>query len=141
MSKTKLIQHLNEDLAEELTAVIQYTIYASKVTGPYRPELSKFFLAEITDELTHAQILANKIVALGGAPTTTPNPIPQAHTNKEMLEAILAAEKRAVASYTARAEEAREAKEIGLAIQLENLIVDETGHKEEIERMLADWAL
>ena len=68
MDKKALIDALNEDLAGELSAVIQYITYAAKATGPYRPQLSQFFLAEVADEQLHAQYLANKIVALGGEP-------------------------------------------------------------------------
>ena len=37
MEKDQLIDHLNEDLSGELSAIIQYLTYAAKVTGPYRP--------------------------------------------------------------------------------------------------------
>ena len=37
-----------------------------------------FFLSEVPGEQGHAQFLANKIVALGGEPTTVPRPVPEA---------------------------------------------------------------
>ncbi len=141
MDKQTLIDHLNEDLAGELGAIIQYITYAAKVTGPYRPQLAQFFLAEVADEQLHAQFLANKIVALGGEPTTTPRPVPPAKTNREMLEAVLAAEKQAGKDYTQRAKEAEEFGDKGLAVQLEDMVRDETGHSEETERILRDWPL
>jgi bacterioferritin len=141
MDKQTLINNLNEDLAGELGAIIQYLTYAAKVTGPYRPQLAQFFLAEVADEQLHAQFLANKIVALGGEPTTIPHPVPVAHTNREMLEAILAAEKQATADYIQRARQADELGEKGLAVQLEDMVRDESGHAEETERMLRDWPL
>ncbi len=141
MDKKTLIDHLNEDLASELSAVIQYTTYAAKVTGPYRPQLEQFFLAEVPDEQLHAQFLANKIVALGGEPTTMPAPVAPAKTNREMLQAVLEAESRAVTGYTKRAEEAEAFGDIGLQVQLEDMIRDETGHREETERILRDWPL
>lgn len=79
MNKQTLINNLNDDLAGELSAIIQYLTYAARVTGPYRPQLSQFFLTEVADEQLHAQFLANKIVALGGEPTTTPRPVPAAN--------------------------------------------------------------
>lgn len=94
MDKKTMIDKLNEDLAGELGAIIQYLTYAAKATGPYRPQLSQFFLTEVADEQLHAQYLANKIVALGGEPTTIPRKIPATKTNHEMLEAIVAAEKK-----------------------------------------------
>ncbi len=138
-TKKDLIDALNEDLAGELGAVIQYTTYAAKATGPYRPQLTQFFLAEVPDELGHAQYLANKIVALGGEPTTKPRPVPAAKSNRKMLEAVLAAERRAVQDYTTRARQADEIGDKGLAVQLEDMVRDETGHAEETERILTDW--
>jgi bacterioferritin len=141
MDKKTLIKNLNEDLAGEFGAIIQYLTYASKATGPYRPQLSQFFLAEVADEQLHAQFLANKIVSLGGEPTTTPRPVPAAHSNKEMLQAVLEAERRATKDYTQRAREADEMGEKGLAVQLEDMVRDESGHSEETERILRDWPL
>lgn len=141
MDKNTLIDHLNEDLAGELSAIAQYITYAAKATGPYRPQLAAFFLEEVVDEQQHAQFLANKIVALGGEPTTVPREVAPADTNQAMLEAVLAAERRAVSDYTARALEADEFGDKGLAVQLEDMVRDESGHAEETERILRDWPL
>ena len=141
MDKKTLIKNLNEDLSGELGAVIQYLTYAAKVNGPYRPQLAQFFLAEVADEQMHAQYLANKIVALGGDPTTTPQAVPKAMSNKEMLEAVLAAELQATKDYTKRALEADIFGDKGLAVQLEDMVRDESGHSEETERILRDWPL
>jgi bacterioferritin len=141
MDKTAMIKALNEDLAGELGAIIQYITYAAKTTGPYRPQLSQFFLQEVPDEQGHAQYLANKIVALGGEPTTTAREVPAAKSNREMVEAVREAERRAVADYTKRAREAEEFGDKGLVVQLEDIVNDETGHLEETERLLRDWPL
>ncbi|MCA9743706.1 ferritin-like domain-containing protein [candidate division KSB1 bacterium] len=141
MDKQTLIKNLNEDLAGELSAIIQYLTYAAKATGPFRPQLVQFFLAEIADEQMHAQFLANKVVAMGGEPTTQPRPVPKAGNNREMLEAVLAAERQATKDYTQRAKEAEALGEKGLAVQLEDMVRDESGHSEETERILRDWPL
>jgi len=139
MKSNDLIERLNEDLAGELGAVIQYTIYAAKATGPFRPQLVEFFLKEVPDELGHAQFLANKIVALGGEPTTQARAVPAAASTREMLEAVLEAEQKAVADYTQRAKDAEAFGDKGLVVQLEDIVRDETGHAEETERILRDW--
>lgn len=141
MDTKTLIKRLNEDLAGELGAIIQYLTYAAKATGPYRPQLAQFFLTEVADEQTHAQYLANKVVALGGEPATEPRPVPAAKTNREMLEAVLAAERKATADYTQRAKDAEALGDKGLAVQLEDMVRDESGHSEETERILRDWPL
>ncbi len=139
MDKQQLIDGLNGDLAGELQAVIMYTIYSAQVKGPYRPQLVQFMQAEIADELLHARFLADKIVALGGTPTTTPRPVPPAASAKEMLENILKAEEAAVKDYSARSEQARSQGELGLSVQLETMVQDETGHYEETKKLLAEW--
>lgn len=141
MDKQTMINHLNQDLAGELGAIIQYLTYAAKVTGPYRPQLVQFFMAEVPDEQMHAQFLANKIVALGGEPTTQPRPVPAARNNHEMLEAVLVAERQATQDYTQRAKEAEAFGDKGLVVQLEDMVRDESGHAEETERILRDWGL
>lgn len=140
MDKETLIAHLNEDLAGELSAMIQYITYAAKVTGPYRPQLADFFLKEVPDEQRHAQFLADKIVALGGEPTVTPRMTAHADGNHSMLQAVLEAERRAVADYTQRAKEAEAFGDKGLAVQLEDIVADETDHAEETARILRDWS-
>jgi len=141
LTKEDLIDRLNEDLASELSAVIMYLTYSARATGPYRPQLSQFFLAEVADEQLHAQFLANKVVALGGEPTTVPRPVPLPSSNRLMLEAVLKAEQEATISYTQRAKEAEAFGDKGLAVQLEDFIRDEGNHVEETERILRDWPL
>ena len=141
MDKKQLIKALNEDLAGEFGAIIQYLTYAAKATGPYRPQLSQFFLAEVPDEQAHAQFLANKIVALGGEPTLQARPVPAAAGNREMVQAVLEAERKAIADYTQRAKDAEEFGDKGLAVQLEDMVRDESTHAEETERILRDWPL
>ncbi len=139
VDKATLIKALNEDLANEFQAVIMYSVYSAKVSGPWRPQLVQFMQAEVPDELGHAQFLADKIVALGGEPNTTPVAVPKAATAREMLEAIAEAEQRAVAGYTERAKMAEEYGDKALVVQLEDMIRDEQGHMEETLKLLKNW--
>lgn len=141
MTQQDLIKLLNDDLANEYAAIVQYSTFAAQVSGPFRPQLSAFFAAEIADEQQHAQFLANKIVALGGQPTTTPAPVKNGKTNKEMLEAVLEAETNAVKNYTLRAEQAANLGLKALSIDLEDMVRDESNHKEEVERILKGWPI
>ena len=141
MTKEDLIDRLNEDLASELGAVIMYLTYSARSTGPYRPQLSQFFLAEVADEQLHAQYLSNKVVALGGEPTTVPRPVPLPDSNRGMLEEILRAEREATDNYIQRSREAEDYGDKGLVVQLDDFIRDESSHVEETERILRDWPL
>ena len=134
-----LIEGLNEDLAAEYQAVVMYRTYASLVSGPYRQDLRAFFEGEIPDELMHAGFLADKIVALGGTPTTNVPPVEIAADNRQMLENALQAEIDTIARYTSRIDQAEAVGEIAVKIQLEDLIVDESQHRDDIRRILKDW--
>ena len=134
-----LIRGLNDDLRGEWQAVIMYRLYASMVQGPYRQELRSFFSAEIPEELAHAQILADKIAALGGTPAAEPAPVRVVSDPKEMLQAALAAEEETLSRYLQRRRQAEDAGEFGLAVQFDELISDETNHRDELRQMLARW--
>ena len=136
---SELIEGLNEDLAAEYQAVIMYRTYAALVSGPWRQELRGFFEGEIPDELGHAAFLADKIVALGGVPAVHAAPVPMARDAREMLENALQAEVDTIERYTRRLQQAEACGEISIKVQLENLIVDESSHRDDIRRMLMDW--
>lgn len=135
----ELLEGLNLDLAAEFQAVITYRLFASLATGPYRQEIRDFFEGEIPDELGHAQFLADKIVALGGTPSTQPLPVTITRDNREMFELAHKAESETITRYEERVRQAEELGQTALKVKLEDLIVDETGHKEEIERRLQNW--
>lgn len=135
----ELLAGLNEDLAWEFNAVITYRLFASMCSGPHRQELRQFFESEIPDELAHARFLADKIVALGGTPTSEPAPVEITTDNRGMFEIALEAERETVKRYETRVDQADSLGQTGLKVRLEDLIVDETEHAEEIERILTNW--
>lgn len=134
-----LIQGLNEDLAAEYQAIIFYTVAAELMTGVNRPELKAHFQAEIQDELGHAQFLSHKIIALGGTPVTEPAPVELGGSNRERIELALQAETDTIARYQQRVKQAEAAGETGLTVRLEDIIADETEHREEMELILKDF--
>lgn len=139
LSDEQFLAALNEDLAREYGAVISYRTYASQVQGQWRMELRQFFEAEIPDELLHAQLLADKIVSLGGEPTTVPAPVKPAKDAHQMLENALEDEIEAVARYVERRRQAEELGHAGLAIDMDDLIQDETKHRDELRMILRRW--
>ncbi len=134
----ELIEGLNEDLAGEYSAVIQYTYYASSVTGMYYSVLKPFFEKEIPDEQQHALYLSEKISTLGGQPTTTPANVKQVTDVKEMLIEARDAEKSTIERYEERRKQAEELGLTELVVTLEDMIADETHHMEEMERLMKD---
>ncbi|KAB8139021.1 ferritin-like domain-containing protein [Gracilibacillus oryzae] len=134
----ELLDGLNVDLANEYAAAIMYTYHASAVSGLYRSLLKPFFEDEINDELGHALYLSDKIKTLGGTPTTTPAKVEQLTDVREMLEATYKAEAETIERYEKRKQQAEELGFTELAVKLDDMIADETHHKEETQRLLAD---
>lgn len=139
MEKTRFVELLNSDLADEYQAVLMYLTYAARVAGPHRPALRAFFQSEIPEELGHAQFLADKIVSLGGVPTVTPSDVPSATGPRAMLEAVLVAEQKAITAYKQRIEQAAALGDKGLSTHLETMVEDETTHYEETAKILKGW--
>jgi len=136
VTKEDLIQALNEDLAHEYQVALMYTSYAAMASGIHRPILKTFFEDEIPEELAHAQFMADKITALGGMPTTEPAPLTLAEDTDSMLEQVVAAESETVERYVKHRRAAESYGDYGLAAELDDIIRDETQHKEETEKLL-----
>ena len=56
-----------------------------------------------------------------------------------MLQVALDAEVETIARYIERRKQAEEAGEAGLAVQFDDIIADETHHRDELRQMLARW--
>lgn len=136
----QLIAGLNEDLAGEYNAMISYLQYSAKVRGPYRPQLVAFLQQEIPDEQAHAQYLADKIVSLGGEPIVKPRKVKTSDDTREMLQFIYEAEAETVENYKKRLEQAEAFGDVGLQSQIEDMIADETTHRDEVRKILDGWA-
>lgn len=68
----ELLQQLNEALAEEWLAYYQYWVGAQVMEGPMRSEVEPELQLHATQELGHAELVANRIIQLGGTPLLNP---------------------------------------------------------------------
>lgn len=136
ITKQKLIEGLNDDLAGELGAIIRYNWQASKVFGPHGSEVRELFSEEIPDELGHASFLMDVIVDLGGEPTTTPLDFAKPDSLKGMVKTDLDMELQDIENYTKRAKQAEELGEVELKVRLEEMAADESEHARDLRRIL-----
>lgn len=135
MDREQIIADLNEILTLEYTAVLQYTYESLVLTGMERPQFLPMFQAEAQESLAHAQLVGNKIVALGGVPTTDVGPVNPATELRAILEYNLGMERRAAQLYITALEHAGEA-DVSLRVMLENQVQAERESVEELERIL-----
>jgi len=135
MTREELIDGLNEDLNLELETVLRGVLHAAAGRGMIGHELRELLKAELPSELNHAMFLADKIVALGGDVRIRPAPPAPLDKSRQLLPENIAAERRAVAHYTKRIDQAEEYGDKGLVIRLEELLAAETDHLETLERL------
>jgi bacterioferritin (cytochrome b1) len=100
VDKVRLIGKLNEAISLELGAAIQYNHYGQMVTGTEKRIWQDFFEDTSEEAFKHARKFGSRVVALGGTPSTEPEPTKQATDLPEMLLNSLAVERRAVQLYT-----------------------------------------
>jgi bacterioferritin len=104
----RVIQVLNEALATEIVCVLRYKRHYYTATGIHAEPVAAEFLEHATEEQEHADLLAERIVQLGGSPDFNPDTLStRTHTEYDaspdlidMIKEDLVAERVAIASYT-----------------------------------------
>ena len=144
---TKLIQLLNEALAEEWLAYYQYWIGARLMEGPMRSEIEPELLLHATEELGHAELIVNRIIQLGGTPILNPDnwkqfakcdyEEPTDPYVKEILNQNLAGERCAIQRYQDLAEYTNGKDHSTYQIVI-TILNDELEHEHDIEDWLTD---
>lgn len=143
----KLIEMLNAALAEEWLAYYQYWIGARMMEGPMRSEVEPELLVHANEELTHAELVAERIIQLGGTPVTNPTQwVKLARCEYEdptdpyievILEQNLKGERCAIQRYQEIADytAGKDHSTHQMAVQILN---DELEHEDDIEAWLTD---
>lgn len=137
MARTDLIENLNNALACELAGVIQYSQHSYLVSGTDREIFKGWFRDQAEEAQDHAEVLGDKIVALGGVPTVEPAAIRQSTELKDMLRQALELEREAMTAYMA-AWAACDDNDLPQKFWLEGQISDEQMHIEELERLTSE---
>lgn len=140
--QTELLKILNTAFAEEWLAYYQYWLGAKVATGPLRPDISAEFMEHAKEELEHAELLANRIITLGGTPVLSPQDwadvalckyaAPSRPYIVNLLEQNLTAERCAIARYQKICELTSGTDLITYSLALK-ILQDEVEHEEELE--------
>src|SRR5690348_18266161 len=89
ISRDRLAELLNEDLAREYQAIIAYVVYSQVLKGAEYMSIAGELEKHAAQELKHALIISNQIDYLGGMPTVTPKPVKTSEDARTMLQADL----------------------------------------------------
>ena len=82
----RVIAVLNEGVSNELGGVIQYLWHHYMAEGTESPAIVDLFEKVSRDEMKHLEQLAERVVALGGEPTTQMRPIRKGGELRQMVQ-------------------------------------------------------
>ena len=138
MASDELLKRLNDQLNREVTTFLRYMLQAAGIKGAEWESVRKMYLGEVTDEVGHAQYLANQIRALGGTPALEPDlSLPPADV-RQMLKRDMEEEFTDVRNYTELAAQAEQEGYFALKMKMEEQAADEDGHGMEMRRLLGN---
>jgi bacterioferritin len=129
VTKEQLIQGLQEDLAREYKAIIQYVIYSQKLDGARYMDIATELEQHAHEELDHAIAISRQLDYFGEYPVHEPKPVQVSEENEEMLWFDLQAEDETVAKYRTRIRQAQELGEFALAEVLQEIVKQEQDHQ------------
>lgn len=135
MDKPNIIAQLNHLLSMEYAAYLAYQTTGSMLVGDHAPYWEDIFTKMSVEELGHAKELRERIVALGGTPTTRVAEVPVDIDAKKFLEKMLAMEHDAHKRYLKLYKEVP-LEHLVLRETAEHIAKDEERDIEEIERLL-----
>lgn len=138
-----IVALLNAALATELLCNLRYRRHYFTASGQASPAIAAEFLVHANEELAHADLLAERIVQLGGEPDFNPDSLSQrSHAWYDaslelnaMLEANLVAERVAVESYRQMIKLIGD-KDPTTRRMLEGILSAEEEHADELKDML-----
>ena len=143
----ELISLLNKALADEWLAYYQYWIGSKIVTGPMKKAVAAELIEHAQEELLHADMLAERILQLGGTPVLEPKKwyditncgyeVPADPSVIALLKQNIKGEQCAIAVYERIVEMTKGKDHLTYHIALE-ILKDEVEHEDDLESLLQD---
>jgi len=126
---SKVIQILNDRLAEELTAISQYMVHSEMCANWGFHKLHEAIEKQAIDEMKHAEMLIGRILFLEGSPTVSKlHKIKIGKTVEQIVSVDEDAELDAVKAYNDSIAACGAAGDMGSADMLRKILQDEERH-------------
>ena len=150
MDVNQLLDLLNKAFCDEWFAYYQYWLGAKLVKGPMKDAVASELLLHATEELAHADLVANRIIQLGGKPITEPKlwyqwsgcgyDAPNDEYVKVILEQNIKGERCAIGYYNELMQKTRDADMVTYNMVL-TILQQEVEHEEDLQALLEDIEL
>lgn len=128
ITRERLVELLNEDLAREYQAIIAYTVYSQTMKGAAYTDIAGELAIHAAEELSHALQIAKQIDYLNGKPVTVPKEVKTSEKAEEMLRFDLENERVTIVNYRQRIRQAEALGEFALSEVLRKIIAQEQEH-------------
>jgi bacterioferritin len=138
ISRNKLAELLNEDLAREYQAIIAYVVYSQVLKGAEFMNIADQLETHAQQELKHALIISRQIDYLGKMPTVTPKPVKTSEDAREILRFDLNNENETIRNYRERIRQCEALGEFAMAEQIRQILVQEQDHQIDLATALGE---
>ncbi|OPZ71146.1 MAG: bacterioferritin [bacterium ADurb.Bin478] len=150
MDVNHVLDLLNKAFADEWLAYYQYWLGAKIIAGPMKDNVIAELLQHAADELRHADMVANRIIQLGGTPLTNPQQWfkmtncgydePTDPFVQRILEQNIKGEQCAISVYHKLIQEVglKDPVTYNMAVQI---LQDEVVHEEDLQALLEDLTM
>ena len=129
ITREKLIEFLNDDLAREYQAIISYVNYSQVLKGAEYMNIAAELEKHAHEELSHALIISKQIDYLGGMPTVQAKPVRTSEHAKEMLRFDLDNETETIRNYRKRVHQCEALEEFAMAEHIREILMQEQEHQ------------
>jgi bacterioferritin len=138
ISRDRLAEFLNEDLAREYQAIIAYVVYSQVLKGAEYMSIAQQLEIHAAQELKHAITIARQIDYLGKMPTVTAKPVKTSDKAKQMLRFDLENENETIRNYRDRVRQCEALGEFAMAEQIRQILVEEQDHQIDLASALGE---
>src|SRR5512142_872952 len=132
----KLTEMMNQAIAAELQAIVQYMWHHVMVKGMHAESLAEVFEKISIDEMKHAEKIAERLFYFDVNPTTKPNPIATGGDATQMLKADTKAEEEAITLYKDIIKQAASEGDETTRLLFEEILSQEEGHHDTFTTLL-----
>lgn len=150
MDVDHLIALLNHAYADEWLAYYQYWLGAKLAKGPMKDGVMAELIQHAADELRHADLIAGRIIQLGGTPVVSPEEwmkhaccgydAPTDPFVGTLLDQNIKGEQCAIMTYKRMMEETQTADPVTYNLALQ-ILSDEVEHEEDLQSLKEDLDL
>jgi bacterioferritin len=138
ITRARLIELLNEDLAREYQAIIAYVVYSQVIKGAAYMTIARELETHAKQELDHALVIAKQIDYLGGTPVVTPKAVKLAEKAEALIRFDLQNETETIREYRDRVRQCEQLGEFAMAEHIREILRVEQEHQIDLATALGE---